>query len=164
MTCDPKTMPTLVLLRHAKAEPHHPDDHARVLASRGRTDAAAAREWLRNKGILPERVIVSTASRTRETWELASVGSARPIYDQRVYEAEPEDLLEVLRETPEQIGTVVLVGHNPSIEVLAWQLDDSEEARDQTGRGLPTAAIAVFEVDGWWDLASGRLTELAAPR
>jgi phosphohistidine phosphatase len=157
-------MPTLVLLRHAKAEPHHPDDHARVLAARGRTDAAAAREWLRSKGILPERVVVSTASRTRETWELASVGKVKPIYDERVYEASAEDLLEVLRETPEGTGTVVLVGHNPGIELLAWQLDDAEEARDQTNRGLPTAAIAVFEVGDWSHLAHGRLTELAAPR
>jgi phosphohistidine phosphatase len=164
MTCDPRGMPTLVLLRHAKAEPHHPDDHARVLAARGRTDAAAAREWLRSKGIIPERVVVSTASRTRETWELASVGNVKPIFDGRVYEASAEDLVEVLRETPEGTGTVVLVGHNPGIELLAWQLDDAEEARDQTNRGLPTAAIAVFEVDGWSDLAHGRLTELAAPR
>jgi phosphohistidine phosphatase len=157
-------MPTLVLLRHAKAEPHHPDDHSRVLAARGRTDAAAAREWLCSKGILPERVLVSTSSRTRETWELASVGTVKPIFEERLYEAGTEDLLEVLRETPEDTGTVVLVGHNPSIELLAWQLDDSEDARDQTNRGLPTAAIAVFEVAGWGELATGRLTELAAPR
>lgn len=156
--------PTLVLLRHAKAEPYRADDHRRVLAPRGRTDAAAARAWLVDKGIVPERVVVSTASRTRETWELASVGTVAPIFDDRVYEATAEDLLTVLRETPAGIGSVVLVGHNPGLEALAWQLDDSDAARDQTNRGLPTAAIAVFDVDGWKQLGTGRLTELAAPR
>ena len=155
-------MPTLVLLRHSKAEPHRSDDHSRVLAARGRADAGDVREWLQRKGISPSVVIVSTAARTRETWSLASVGSVSPVYDDRVYEASVPDLLEVLHEVDEAADTVVLVGHNPSVEQLAWALDDSDEARDLTNTGMRTSGVAVFDVDGWPDLAHGRLLHFQA--
>ncbi|MCW2600856.1 MAG: putative phosphohistidine phosphatase, SixA [Frankiales bacterium] len=164
MTCDPRLMPTLVLVRHGKSEAHRTDDHSRELAARGRADAAAVREWLTQKGISPDRVVVSTAERTRQTWQLASVGDAPAVYEHRVYEASVEDLLDVLRETPAEVQTLVLVGHNPAVERLAWQLDDSEAARDQTDKGMPTSAVAVFEVRGWSDLSAGELQELVAPR
>ena len=158
-------MSTLVLLRHAKSEAHRAaDDHSRGLAARGRADAAAVRAWLTGQGISPDRVVVSTALRARQTWECASVGGLPPVFDERVYEASPDDLLEVIRETPADVQTLVLVGHNPGIERLALSLDDSDEARDLTTSGMPTSAVAVFEVDGWADLSAGVLQELAVPR
>ena len=153
-------MPTLVLVRHSKAEPHRPDDHSRELAPRGRADAAEVREWLQRKGIDPSYVVVSTATRARQTWECCAVGSAPVGYDDRVYEASVQDLLEVLRESPAEAGTVVLVGHNPSVEQLAWRLDGSDAARDQTNQGLRTSGVAVFEVAAWKDLSEGRLVAL----
>ena len=157
-------MPTLVLFRHAKAEAHREDDHSRQLASRGRADAVAAREWLTQQGIAPDRVVVSTAMRARQTWECGAVGQVPPVYDGRVYEATAADLLEVLRETPAGTGTVVLVGHNPGVEHLAWELDDSDTARDRTNGGLATCGLAVFEVTGWAGLSAGVLREVAVPR
>jgi phosphohistidine phosphatase len=156
-------MPTLVLLRHAKAEPHRDGDHSRRLAARGRADAGAVREWLLRHQLVPDRVVVSSAARTRETWELASPGGAPPTYDDRVYNAPAQELREVLAQTPAGTEVLVLVGHNPGIERLAWELDDGPAARELTDRGMPTSALAVFEVDGW-DLATARLRELAAPR
>lgn len=156
-------MPTLVLLRHAKAEPHRHDDVTRVLAPRGRADAAAAGEWLRGQGLVPDRVVCSPAARTRETWELAAVAAPDPVYDERVYDATAEELREVLQETPEDVAVLVLVGHNPGVEQLAWQLDDDPQARERTDRGLPTCALAVFGVDGW-DLEGAALRELVVPR
>jgi phosphohistidine phosphatase len=157
-------MPKLVLVRHAKSEAHRAEDHSRELASRGRADAAAVREWLTQQGISPDRVVVSSATRARQTWEGAAVGAATPVYDDRVYEASVTDLLEVLRETPAAVETLVLVGHNPSVERLAWELDDSEAARERTDVGMPTSAVAVFEVAGWADLTTGVLQELVVPR
>lgn len=153
-------MPLLVLIRHAKAEAHASDDHSREIAARGRAEAEELRQWLLHKAIRPDRVVVSTAVRARQTWECCSVGDVQPVYDDRVYEASVPDLLEVLRDTPEDTGTVVLVGHNPSVEKLAWKLDISEPARDRTDRGLPTCGVAVFEVAGWADLTAGRLVDL----
>jgi phosphohistidine phosphatase len=150
-------MRTLVLLRHSKTEPHRSDDHSRRLTSRGRDDAAQVRRWLSVEDLVPDRVVVSTSARTRETWELASVGHAVPEYDDRVYEASVSDLLEVVEQTSPDVTTLVIVGHNPSIEQLAWALDDSDEARERTDRGMSTSGVAVFELGAWTD-PTGRLT------
>lgn len=151
-------MPTLVLIRHSKAEPPRTDDHARELAPRGRSDARLVREWLLAHAIEPDRVVVSSAVRTKQTWEGCSVGSVAPEFEDRVYEASVEDLREVIVCTEALVGTLVLVGHNPSVERLAWELDDSDAARDQTSSGMRTSGVAVFEVSGW-DLAQARLTD-----
>ena len=58
----------------------------------------------------------------------------------------------------------MLVGHNPGMERLAWELDDSVRAREVTDRGLSTGAVAVFSVSGWADLTDARLEEVAVPR
>ena len=142
-------MPRLILLRHAKAEAHRLDDHSRVLAPRGRDDAAAARAVLAEQGL--ELAVVSTAARTRETWALADPGGVPVVFDDRVYEASVADLREVLGELT--VGSAALVGHNPAVERLAYEL----EATDETVQGMRTCGIAVFEVSGW-DLADARLT------
>ena len=157
-------MPTLVLLRHTKAEQHRTDDHSRSLAPRGRADALAVQAWLRDRGIRPDRVVVSTAQRARETWELADPGGAEAVYDERVYEAATPALLEVIADTPDEVATLALVGHNPGLERLAWELDDSDQAREVTDRGLSTGAVAVFTVTRWSDLTGARLEEVAVPR
>ena len=150
-----------MLLRHAKAEAHRDDDHARRLAPRGREDAARVRRWLTDQGLVPGRVVVSTAARTRETWELAGVGPAEPEYDDRVYEASVQDLREVVEETAPDVGTLVLVGHNPAVERLAWELDDSDAARDRTNGGMATCGVAVFELVAWTE-PHGRLSAFEA--
>ena len=142
-------MPRLILLRHAKAEAHRPDDHSRVLAERGRHDAAAVRALMAE--LAPALAVVSTSARTRETWELADPGGVPAVFDDRVYEASVEDLREVLGELT--VESAVLVGHNPSVERLAWEL----EANDDTNRGMRTCGVAVFEVDDW-TLAGARMT------
>ncbi len=154
-------MPTLILVRHAKAEPQHADDHARTLTERGRADAAAVRDWLTDQGFVVDRAVVSTARRTRETWDLAGTWPA--VYDDRVYEASTADLREVIAETGADVGVLVVVGHNPGIERLAWELDAGARARAQTDRGLPTSSVVVFDVPDW-ELEGARLRALAVPR
>ncbi|MCW2673739.1 MAG: phosphohistidine phosphatase [Frankiales bacterium] len=142
-------MPRLILLRHAKAEPHRTDDHARVLAPRGRADAAALRPLMVE--LVPELAVVSTSARTRETWALADPGGVAAVFDDRVYEASAADLREVLSELV--VDAAVLVGHNPSVARLAWEL----EANDETNRGMRTSGVAVFEVADW-SLDGARMT------
>lgn len=142
-------MPTLVLIRHSKAEAHRDDDHARQLAPRGRADAAQLREWLTEREVEPDRVVVSTALRTRETWECCSVGSVPPVFDDRLYEASVDDLRAVIAETDPLVQVLVLVGHNPGVEQLAWALDDADGARDKTNTGMRTSGAAVFHLDSW---------------
>jgi phosphohistidine phosphatase len=141
MTWDAIGVPRLILLRHAKAEAHRPDDHSRVLAARGRADAEALRPVIAE--LAPALAVVSTSARTRETWGLADPGGVPAVFDDRVYEASVEDLREVLGELT--VESAVLVGHNPSVERLAWEL----EVNDDTNKGMRTCGLAVFDVADW---------------
>ena len=152
-------MPILVLLRHAKAEAPAQDDRSRALAVRGRADAAAAGRWLGHRGLVPDRVVVSPALRTRQTWELAGVVEpvVEPVVDARVYDASVADLLRVLADTPAAVHVLVLVGHDPGLTDLLALLAPGGAAR------MATCAVAVIELPAW-DATDGVLREHAVPR
>ena len=163
----------LVLIRHAKAEAAGSSDAARSLAARGRRDAAAVGRWLAEHGIEPDLVVISPAQRTRETWALAlrNLGAASPraTIDPRIYENTTEDLLAVMQEAEADINTLLIVGHNPSIEQVAFALDDGSgpASREEMRGGFPTSALAVLSVPGdWADVGPDKATleHFAAPR
>lgn len=162
----------LVVIRHAKAG-EAPLDIERPLTERGLRDAAAVGEWLTARRVRPDRVVVSPARRARETWEQVAeqlAAAPEPEIDDRVYENTLDVLLAIVRETPDDIGTLVLVGHNPAFGALASELDDGRgdrAARHLLRTGFPTSAVAVFRVACPWsavDLDAGTLTGFAAPR
>jgi phosphohistidine phosphatase len=162
----------LVLIRHAKAA-DGPVDIDRPLAPRGIRDARALGEWLAAAHVTPDRVVLSPARRARQTWEGAAAQLAiAPVahVDDRIYDNEVPALLELVRQTPVQIKTLVLVGHNPSFGDLAYALDDGDGDPDATQEllaGFPTNAAAVYDVPTAWDGVnehSARLTDFAAPR
>ncbi|MDG9715032.1 histidine phosphatase family protein [Streptomyces sp. DH24] len=146
----------IVLFRHAKADWPPVTDHERPLAERGRMDAAFAGRKLADTGIPFDLALCSTATRTRETWKLAvHEFEHRPktVYEERIYEASPGELITVLNETPDDVRNVLLVGHNPGIHGLADVLAGSAEgdARDRmVRRGFPAAAFAVLTFTGDW--------------
>ncbi|MBQ1093975.1 histidine phosphatase family protein [Streptomyces sp. B93] len=146
----------IVLFRHAKADWPQVDDHDRPLAERGRMDAAVAGRKLADSGTTFDLALVSTAVRTRETWKLAVHELAhRPktLYEERIYEASPGELIAVLNETPDDVQNAVLVGHNPGVHGLADILAGAAEgdARDRMRRrGFPAAAFAVLTFTGSW--------------
>ena len=148
-------MPTLVLVRHAEAEPPGPEDRSRRLLPSGHADAVALGDWFRVSGLAPDQVLVSTAVRARETWQAAAVGGRVEARDD-LYDAGAEQLRDVVRETGPDVGTLVVVGHNPGLSRLAWELDDSPAARSRTERGLPPGGAVVVELDTW-DAAFGTL-------
>jgi phosphohistidine phosphatase len=139
----------LLLVRHAKAA-DGPVDADRPLTERGARRAAAIGAWLGQAGIVPDRVLVSPARRAVQTWEHAGaalVPGLRPIVDPRIYDNTVEALLAAIQETPEDVRTVVVVGHNPSIGELAADLDDgqgSPAAQQHLDAGFPTGGVAVF--------------------
>ncbi|HZZ97161.1 MAG TPA: histidine phosphatase family protein [Jatrophihabitantaceae bacterium] len=145
----------LVLIRHAKTE-QGPVDIERALTDRGRRDAGAIGTLLRQQGIAPDRVVVSPALRARQTWngaqaELADV--AELTVDDRIYDNEVDGLLDVIRDSPEGVATLALVGHNPSFEQLAHALDDGNgdpDATEALRAGYPTSAVAIYEMNGEW--------------
>ncbi|MFJ4187600.1 SixA phosphatase family protein [Kitasatospora sp. NPDC089509] len=149
----------IIVLRHAKADwPDGVDDHDRPLADRGRQQAPDAGRWLVDSGINPDFVLCSTALRTRETWKLAAhelpKRARRTVYEERIYEASPGEIIAVLQETPEEFADVVLVGHNPGVlgltQVLAGDSGDVDALNRLRLGGFPTAAIAVLSFGGSW--------------
>ena len=146
-------MRTLILLRHGKSDwsGDEPDD-LRPLARRGRRQVPASGRWLAENAGAIDLAVVSTAARARETWQLAAAELAAPPpvrFDERVYAASVGSLLGVLRELPDAMGTVVLVGHNPGVEDLV---------ADLTGHWvpMPTSALAVIDLPGAWsDVGDG---------
>jgi phosphohistidine phosphatase len=166
----------LILLRHAKsAWPEGVPDHERPLAPRGRRDAPAAGEWLRKADYVPDQVLCSTARRTRETWQLAEEKlGAHPqtIFEDRVYGASSAEVLDLARQTPAGVRTLLVVGHDPAMRGLTLELA-SEQPRDSEAEALgrvrakyPTAAIAVLSFSGdWAELSPGQahLAEFVTP-
>jgi phosphohistidine phosphatase len=156
----------LVVMRHAKAEPQGDTDAERELAQRGYDDAVEAGRWLAEHGFAPDAALVSSARRAATTWlAVAEGGSFDPgvTYSDGLYHAGPEAALDLVRETPSDVASLIVVGHNPTMAYLAQLLDDGTGDPDAGHRmavGFPTAALARFEATGTWrrlDLASARL-------
>jgi phosphohistidine phosphatase len=141
----------LIIMRHAKAGelPGGPD-FERALKSRGRTDSAAAGQWLRASGYRPEVVLCSAARRARQTWQYVAEtlgAEAEVLTEERLYGAGAGDLAAIVRETPAGTGTLMYVGHNPAAADLVAMLTGTEPH-------FPTAAIAIIGAIGdWADLA-----------
>ena len=161
----------LLLVRHAKAG-DAPVDADRPLTKRGIRQAAEMGGWLEQAGLTPDRVLVSPALRARQTWERASVAldaGGEPNADQRIYDNTVEALLEVIRETADDVRSLAVVGHNPSIGELTAVLDDGEgsaDARRDIEAGFPTAGVAMFELATPFDaIAPGTatLTDFTVP-
>ncbi|MET7700606.1 MULTISPECIES: SixA phosphatase family protein [unclassified Streptomyces] len=146
----------IVLFRHAKADWPQVSDHERPLADRGRKDAAVAGLKLADTKIPFDLALCSTAVRTRETWKLAVQElphRPKTVYEERLYEASPGELIAVLNETPDDAQNVILIGHNPGVQGLADILAGQAEGDARTrmnGRGFPAAAFAVLSFEGSW--------------
>ncbi len=115
------------------------------------------------EGLVPHRVLCSSAVRATSTWELLSraVGDQMPVeIRDELYETSPDRLLELIRALPEDESSVLLIGHNPTFEDLALALagDGNAEALDELDRKYPTGALAVldFSTDRWGEVREGR--------
>jgi phosphohistidine phosphatase len=103
--------------------------------------------------VTPDLVLVSPARRAAQTWERASASlpeGVRSAVDGRIYDNTVDALLAVVGETPDEAGTVAVVGHNPSIGVLAAELDDGQGdpgARSGLQAGFPAGGVAVFDLE-----------------
>jgi phosphohistidine phosphatase len=153
----------LVLVRHAKAvSDSGGSDRARVLTDRGRKDASGVGGWLRGRLPHIDAVWSSSAVRAEQTFEALAANltdAPRPDLLDALYDAGPDDLLEMAREADDSTRVLLVVGHNPTIErVQAWLSGDD--------RGFPAGAAAIIEFDGSWaDLqpGDGRLVDFTVP-
>ena len=168
-------MRRLLLLRHAKAERLQSGghDHDRILAKRGREDAAAVGTYMVRHRLVPNRALVSTSARTRETWALVAAAFAKlppAEFEGSIYEASPEAMLKAIKATEPGAKTLIVVGHNPGMQQLAGLLIASGyvEARQRLLEEFPTAAFAMisFVTVNWHSLRAngGRLEHFVTPQ
>mgnify|MGYP002777050411 CR=1 FL=1 len=139
-------MRTLILLRHAHAEPAAPGqaDVDRPLSPEGLAEAEAAGRWLVEHGLVPDRVLCSPARRTRETLEavLGVVGFVEQRLEAGIYEATPGTLA-ALADAHREVERLLLVGHNPGLERLLALLHSGQSG---DYRGMPPGSVAVLEL------------------
>jgi len=160
----------LYLLRHAKSSWGDPglDDHDRPLAPRGRRAAKQVRRHMRGAGIEPELALCSSARRTQETLERLRLGGAVSVsVEDGLYAASADRLLERLREVPDEVGSVLVIAHNPGLQALAASLASGGGELPRLERQFPTAALATLAFEGpWRDLGPGgaELVEYVVPR
>jgi phosphohistidine phosphatase len=168
-------MRRLMLLRHAKSDWSLPgqSDHERDLAPRGRKAAPLMGRYMADHGIVPDHAIVSTATRTRETWRLvAEMFPQKPAvtFEDRIYEASPRDILAAIADAPPAARSLLVVGHNPGFHDTANLLVESGDRRIRKvlTEKFPTGALAVIDldIDDWSGIrpGSGRLESFLTPR
>jgi phosphohistidine phosphatase len=162
-----------MLFRHAKSDrPEGVAEYDRPLAPRGRRQSEAMGKYMAAHGLVPELSVVSTAKRTQETWRIALPAFKAPVPqadEPRIYEASPDDLMQVVREMSDEKRIVMLVGHNPGMAQLAQYVTGSGHPRAvaRLEREYPTAALAVidFKLLSWAQVAehSGYLERFETP-
>ncbi|MEB3021006.1 SixA phosphatase family protein [[Mycobacterium] crassicus] len=162
---------TLILLRHAKSSyPTGVADHDRPLAPRGIREAGLAGDWLRANQPEIDTVLCSTATRTRETLDRTAI-SAPVRYVDRLYDTTPGTVIDEINSVPEDVATLLVIGHEPTMSQLALGLagvrgtDPRTEARVATK--FPTSGIAVLHVERAWrklELSGAALVGFHVPR
>ncbi|MDB5624341.1 MAG: phosphohistidine phosphatase [Tardiphaga sp.] len=171
-------MRRLLLLRHAKTETDAPSgrDVDRRLDPRGRDDAALMGAWLAEQTQPPSRVLVSTAIRARQTWDIVETKLAKAkvtpqvMHLDELYGAGPAQLLEALQVEGDGAAIIMIIAHNPGLHELGFALTATGDAtaRNALTDNLPTGAIATldFKTDDWNDVhfRSGHLASFVTPK
>jgi phosphohistidine phosphatase len=174
-------MRQLLLLRHAKSSWDDPaqNDHARPLNASGRTAAAAIRTAMRQLGLVPDVVLVSSARRTLQTLEALAPWDETPIIEPMngLYLATAPQLLQTIRGVSPTVRSLLVVAHNPGLHDLALSLVGAH-AMSSNGNmlrklaaGFPAGSLAEFTIArSWRDLGDGggegggRLVRFLSPR
>jgi len=167
-------MKRLTVLRHAKSSWEDPElrDFDRPLNDRGRKAARRIGREFRQRHFRFDLVLASAAVRVRET--LAGLqeefDSAAPVhFEERLYLASEATLLSRLRDLPDTVRSLLVLGHNPGLhDLLLGLAHRATDGDPQLQRNFPTAAVAVIELpaEQWSAVGrgSGKLVELILPK
>ncbi len=161
-------MPEWFLMRHAKSDWHANarDDFSRPLNARGQRDARRMGAWLREEGLVPDRILASPARRARQTAEAVATAVGLPVdaihYHDPLYLAGRAALLAALQQEAPACSRLLLVAHNPGLDELATWLAAAPLPGTPSGKLMTTATLAWFSVPagpvqagggrlrGWW--------------
>jgi len=148
-------MHRLILMRHANADraPGPGRDRDRPLSPTGRLDAARMGRALAARGLRPDRALVSSATRTSETWDLLhdALGDVEVRHEAALYNAGPDVLRRYVEASEDEVGCLMVVAHNPGVHLLAVEYLIESAASpailDRLSGGFEPGSAAVFTVD-----------------
>lgn len=150
-------MPTLILIRHAKAEPPSDTtgDFERSLTLPGRTSATELGVVLKDAGLVPDVVLVSAAVRTQQTWKLMrpALETADVRVEEELYETNVAGVHELLAALEGEPGTVAVIGHEPTMSATAAYYAGPESdtpSMQRISQGIPTGNAATLVFEGSW--------------
>ena len=164
---------TLILMRHAKSDwdSQAQSDRERPLNKRGRKDAPRMGRWLGRAQLIPDQIYSSPSLRTRQTVDLLrqeiELKDSNIAWVDGLYHPDMETFLSLVGKAEEGWGTLMLVSHNPGLEELLLHLSDDYPPLSETGKLLPTGAVAVLVSESeHWSVAreSYTLEKLVRPR
>jgi phosphohistidine phosphatase len=162
-------MKTLLLLRHAKSswKDLHLPDHDRPLNKRGKNDAPRMGKLLKDKDLIPDLIISSTAGRAKKTAKLVAKAckyKGQIVLNHSLYGAEPATYLKILEGLSDKNKAVLVVGHSPSVEEMVEVLTGSPDVM------MPTCALAQISlpIQNWAELnkqqIKGKLVKIWRPK
>ena len=165
----------LILLRHAKSDWNDIglSDIDRPLNDRGRRAAGRMATHFVERGLVPQRILCSTARRTRETLGYLVEAFDQPLAIEVIsdlYTFAGDDYVRMIQKWGGTGSPLMVIGHNPATEETARQLvgDDPDDLMPRLETKFPTAAAAVIDLPAldWADIApgTGRLVSFDCPR
>ncbi len=153
----------IYIIRHAKAEKGGKglDDFSRKITPKGKKQCKELGAYIKKNKIKPDLILCSPAKRCRQTLDgiQKSFEKADIVYDEKIYEANPKNLLRMLQYIDDKYENVILIGHNPSILTLSAALSNTLESNIKDLKRMlnrfPTSAMACFtsDIDAWRDVA-----------
>jgi phosphohistidine phosphatase len=134
---------TLYMVRHAKSNWSAADlnDFDRSLNEQGLQDATAMGKRLKERETIPEVLFCSPARRARQTLKGLNLCIDNVVFDERIYCASKEELIEIIRSVPNQYVSAMIIGHNPAMTWLASHLSGA------SFDNLPTCAVVSSKLD-----------------
>lgn len=152
-------MKTLLLMRHAKSSwDDKVDDRARTLSKRGRKNAARMGDLLKDEKIIPDLILASNAVRTRQTAEIVMDEMKYKgdlCFLNKLYMAEIEVYVQEIQRVTDDVDTLLLIGHSPTLDSLMMLLTQKVES-------LPTGSVVhlTLPIDSWKDFKTDLPAEL----
>lgn len=161
-------MKTLYLVRHAKSAWDNPliQDEKRPLMDEGIARAGRIIAYLKAKQVLPDLMVSSQTIRTRETAKLFAAGLGYPVdkikIERTIYDDFFDKILEMICSTTNEINSLMVFGHNPSMtQITNMFIHPGIDL-------MPTAGVScmTFDTDDWAEMRFSDVTDsfIVVPR
>ncbi|PJZ69985.1 phosphohistidine phosphatase [Leptospira perolatii] len=160
-------MKSIHLIRHSKSdwETKFSSDKERPLSDRGIKNAKSLRKYIEKFEFFVDLAFISSSKRTTDTYRILtknlSISKQAKVSDE-IYEFEALDFIKMLQRIDEKKSSVLLLGHNPSLEDLANMLVVGSDSRTPSiFSKFPTSSFLSLSLDSEsWEDAGNKLCRI----